>query len=372
MSAPAVMQLCLTLDTGGLERVVVCLANTLASRHGLDSHIVTVGKTTSELIPAGIDKRVMWTELSGPTRFSFKIAWKLASYIRQKNIRIVHAHGTQPLVYALMVSLITPIEIVATKHNSYDDLGFFRKRPFFRRLACSRVKQFIGVSEAATEMLQKVFAPAADRCTTQINGTPLPSPSLRMKAQTVRQSGALNAPLIISTVCRLVPEKDLSTLIRAFASVRDTQRNVELWIVGDGPERGMLADLCERLDVKKAVRFWGFRGRIEQILACSDIFVNSSVTEGISISILEAMSMSLPVVATAVGGTPKIVRDEENGLLVPPQQPEELAVALLELLENPESRRRMGVNSFQQVTQSWSLERMTDNYLALYGLSAAA
>jgi hypothetical protein len=75
MSAPAVMQLCLTLDTGGLERVVVCLANTLASRHGLDSHIVTVGKTSGELISAGIDKRVTWTELSGPTRFAFKTAW---------------------------------------------------------------------------------------------------------------------------------------------------------------------------------------------------------------------------------------------------------------------------------------------------------
>jgi len=361
------MQLCLTLDTGGLERVAVSLANTLAARHGMRSHVCTVGKTTAQLIPDLLDKRVIWTELSGPTRFHFPTAFRLAKFVRSQRIRVIHAHGTQPLVYALVVSLLAPVEIVYTKHNSHDDLQFFFKRPLFRWLAQSRVKHFVGVSDAATTMLKKVFAPAASRCRTQINGTGLPSRSLRMKAHCARNADT-NAPQVLVTVARLAPEKDLATLIRAFATVRQARENVELWIVGDGPERGMLMELATRLNVRNAIRFWGFRGKVEQILACSDVFVNSSVTEGISISILEAMSLGLPIVATSVGGTPSIVRDGENGRLVPPRNPELLAAALLDLLEDRMLRRQMGDKSFESVASDWSLERMVDNYVALYGL----
>ena len=367
-SQPGIMQLCLTLDTGGLERVAVSLANTLAARHGFRSHICTVGKTTAELIPALLNRKVVWTELSGPPHFNIRTALKLARWVRSQRIQVIHAHGTQPLVYALVVSLLCSVEIVYTKHNSHDDLAFFFKRPFFRWLATQRVKHFIGVSDTATEMLKKVFAPAAARCRTQINGTGLPSRSLRLKAQAARNSGATHAPRVIATVCRLAPEKDIATLIRAFATLRQQRGNVELWIVGDGPERGMLVELARRLDVRYAIRFWGFRGKVEQILACSDVFVNSSTTEGISISILEAMSLGLPIVATAVGGTPSIVKDGENGRLVPARSPEMLAGALLDVLENMELRRAMGERSYQSVVNDWSLERMVDNYVLLYGV----
>jgi len=362
------MQLCLTLDTGGLERVAVSLANTLATRHGFRSHICSVGKTTAQLIPALLERKVVWTELSGPPRFHLPTALRLAKLLRSQRIDVLHAHGTQPLVYALAASLLSPVEIVYTKHNSHDDLAFFFKRPFFRWLAASRVKHFTGVSDTATAMLKKVFAAAAERCRTQINGTGLPSRSLRMKAQAARNSGATNAPRIITTVCRLAPEKDMATLIQAFAKLREKRRNVELWIVGDGPERSMLLELAQRLEVRNAIRFWGFRGKIEQILACSDVFVNSSITEGVSISILEAMSIGLPIVATSVGGTPSIVQDRKNGRLVPPRNPGLLANALFDVLEDVGLRRAMGEKSYQSVVSNWSLERMVDSYVALYGV----
>lgn len=365
---PSVMQLCLTLDTGGLERVVVNLASALARNHGVASRICTVGQTKDKLISAAIGPGTVWTELKGPPHFSFRTALKLAREVKRHKIDLIHAHGTQPLVYALTSALLCGVPVVYTKHNSYEDLNFFLRRGLFNKLACLLVRRFIGVSDPATEILRRVFRPAAERCVTQINGTELPSNSVRCKASAIRNSGSMLGPQVIATVCRLAPEKDIATLLHAFARVQTVHPHTELWIVGDGAERQTLLQLADKLNIRRQVRFWGFRGKIQQILACSDLFVNSSLTEGISISILEAMSLGLPVVATAVGGTPSIVTPE-NGLLVPPKQPDQLADAMLTLLCDADLRRRMGEQSFQSVKSRWSLDQMAESYLRLYGLT---
>jgi glycosyltransferase involved in cell wall biosynthesis len=363
---PTVAQLCLTLNTGGLEKVVVNLANELSRGKSVHPHIITVGQTTADLIPACLAPDVDWTEMQGPTKFSFKVAYNLIKQIRKHKIELIHAHGSQPLVYALVASLLTGLPVIYTKHNSYEDLNFFLRRRFFNRLACSRVKHFVGVSEAATQIMKRVFPNAADRCMTQINGTELPSRSLRIRAQTARSGSIVHGPFVFSTVCRLAPEKDIATMLQAFAKVHVSRPKTELWIIGDGPERVSLVQLSEQLGLGKAVRFWGFRGKIQQILTCSDAFVNSSLTEGISISILEAMSVGLPIVATNVGGTGSIVRHEENGLLVEARNADALANAMARMAADPAMCRTLGENSATLVRENWSLERMAENYLAMY------
>ncbi len=363
---PTVAQLCLTLNTGGLEKVVVSLANELSRGKNIRPHIFTVGQTTADLIPSCIHKDVDWTEMQGPASFSFKTAYSLIKQIRKRKVSLIHAHGSQPLVYALVASLVTGLPVVYTKHNSYEDLNFFIRRRIFNRLACSRVKRFVGVSDTATEMMQRVFPSAADRCVTQINGTELPSRSLRVRAQAARNGSLIHGPFVFSTVCRLAPEKDIATMLNAFSQVHAVHPKTELWIIGDGPERAGLAQLSEQLGLGKAVRFWGFRGKIQQILTCSDAFVNSSLTEGISISILEAMSIGLPIVATDVGGTGSIVRDGQNGLLVEARNADALANAMARLANNSELCRSLGESSSTLVRENWSLERMADKYLALY------
>jgi glycosyltransferase involved in cell wall biosynthesis len=366
MEKPTVAQLCLTLNTGGLEKVVVNLANELSRGKRAHPHIFTVGQTTANLLPECVASEVDWTELQGPPSFSLKTAYNLVSQLRRHNVRLIHAHGTQPLVYALMASLVTGLPVIYTKHNSYEDLGFFLRRPFFNRLACSRVKRFVGVSDAATEILRRVFPQAAGNCSTQINGTELPSRSLRVRVQTVRQGGLVRGPFVFSTVCRLSPEKDIATMLRAFAKVHAAVPKTELWIVGDGAERGMLVSLAGQLGLADAVRFWGFRGKIQQILSCSEVFVNSSLTEGVSISILEAMSIGLPIVATDVGGTSSIVRQDENGLLVEPRNVDALANAMTRLAVNLDLCHALGERSATLVRERWSLQRMAGNYLGLY------
>jgi len=363
---PNVLQLCLTLDTGGLERVVVSLANELLSTGAVHPLICTVGKTTGSLISEGIAPGVEWAELKGPPRFSFRTALKLAQLVRREKIQLIHAHGTQPLIYALSASALSGVPIVFTKHNSYEDLNFFARHSVFNYLACRRVTRFIGVSEQATEILKRVFRPVAQRCETHINGVALFSDAVREHAQKSRLAGEARGELTMATVCRLAPEKDLVTLLEAFALVRKDHGAAKLWIIGDGSERGSLMQTAEKLDLKESVKFWGFRGKVEQILSGADVYVNSSLTEGISISILEGMSMAMPIVATAVGGTPSLIKQGVNGFLVEPRNPEQLAGALLRLAEDRKMCRDFGEQSCLEVEANWSLRSMAEKYCEIY------
>ena len=92
-----VLELCLTLDTGGLEKIVVSLSNALAGRENVSPNICTVGRTSGEVLPASIQEGVGWFELKVPPYFDFKTAWRLLGLVRKRKINLIHAHGTQPL-----------------------------------------------------------------------------------------------------------------------------------------------------------------------------------------------------------------------------------------------------------------------------------
>jgi glycosyltransferase involved in cell wall biosynthesis len=141
---------------------------------------------------------------------------------------------------------------------------------------------------------------------------PLPSERWRVR----RALGIDDDTFVVISVARLDPVKDLATLLDAFALVRRRVPHSRLLIVGDGPDRATLAANAACLDLADSVTFIGYRSDVQSLLPSADLYVNSSITEGISITILEAMAAGLPVVATAVGGTPEVV-DRTTGLLVP-------------------------------------------------------
>jgi glycosyltransferase involved in cell wall biosynthesis len=165
-------------------------------------------------------------------------------------------------------------------------------------------------------------------------------------------------PLVLS-VTRLKAPKDGVTLAQALARLE--RGSYRASIVGDGPDRpeveAALGDAGELL---------GERGDVPQLLASADVFVLSSRSEGLPMSILEAMAAGLPVVASAVGGIPELVADGETGLLVPPGDADALAAALQRLVGDPELRRRMGAASAERAEREFSLEAVRAAHVALY------
>jgi glycosyltransferase involved in cell wall biosynthesis len=173
-------------------------------------------------------------------------------------------------------------------------------------------------------------------------------------------------------VARLDPLKGLEALIRGLAQLRDESAPVMVLIAGDGPERDTVERLaCELKLGADRLRLLGFRNDVPDLLGAADFYVLPSLTEGLPLSLLEAMAHRLPVVATPVGGIPEVVRDGEDGLLVPTNDPRALARAMARLAGDAALRVTLGEAAFRRVTVQFSFEQMVREYEVLYHACAA-
>jgi glycosyltransferase involved in cell wall biosynthesis len=179
-----------------------------------------------------------------------------------------------------------------------------------------------------------------------------------------RESGAAARPFTVLSVGRLRPPKDFGTLIRAMAALE--RGSVRLRIAGDGPERAALASEVARLGLDGDVELLGARTDVDELLADADLFVLASESEGLPMSVLEAMAAGLPVVASAVGGVPELVREGETGTLVPPGDSAALAIAIRRIAADPELRDRLGAAGRRRAEREFSLARFQRDHLELY------
>jgi glycosyltransferase involved in cell wall biosynthesis len=179
----------------------------------------------------------------------------------------------------------------------------------------------------------------------------------------LRASRQRSRPLLLA-VGRLRPPKDFDTLLRALALLPSDA--FEAAIVGDGPQREELAALLAQLGLEDRVRLEGERRDVPALLAEADAFVLSSRSEGLPVSVLEAMAAGLPVVATAVGGVGEAVVDGETGLLVRPADPEALAAALASIVADASLRRRLGAAGRARAEALFDLEGWRRAHVALY------
>ena len=165
-----------------------------------------------------------------------------------------------------------------------------------------------------------------------------------------------NAPVLIS-VGRLALEKDYGTLLQALAPGQGVSENAKLILVGDGPQRGPLSKAMEESGLAGRVRMLGDRRDVRDLLAAADAFVLSSISEGVSKALLEALATGLPVVATSVGGTPEVVTDGVTGLLVPPSRPDLLGQALAAVLNDSHLAGRLGRAGRQRAEERFRAQR---------------
>jgi glycosyltransferase involved in cell wall biosynthesis len=175
-------------------------------------------------------------------------------------------------------------------------------------------------------------------------------------------------PLLVS-VGRLKAPKDSLTLVRALAAL--PAGSFEALIVGDGPDRPALEDELRVLGLDDRVRLVGERHDVQALLADGDVFVLSSTSEGLPVSVLEAMAAELPVVASRVGGVPELVVDGKTGLLVPPGDPHELAAALRRLVNDRDLRRRLGAAGRVRAGTQFNLNWFRRAHLELYAAELA-
>jgi glycosyltransferase involved in cell wall biosynthesis len=177
---------------------------------------------------------------------------------------------------------------------------------------------------------------------------------------------------VAGIVARLTPAKDHLNLFDAFVRVRATHRDARLLLVGDGELRADLERAVAARGLSSVVVFAGKRDDVAEMLSAMDVFVLSSATEGLAMTLLEAMAAGLPVVATRVGGNAEVVVDGATGRLVAPRDPDALAAAIGQVLADRTQARAMGARGAERARVHFGIDGMVGAYTALYDALAAS
>jgi glycosyltransferase involved in cell wall biosynthesis len=238
-------------------------------------------------------------------------------------------------------------------------------RYLLNRWTISMVDRVVAVSKEVGEFCVSHIRLPAQKVVVIHNGAEIPSLPQDICEKARLELGLPQNALVCGAVSRLDPVKRINDLILAFAQV-GTDHAAYLVIVGEGPERQHLEKMVQETGVSDQIIWAGYRANITSLLPAFDILLPPSLHEGLPNTILEAMSVGLPVVATAVGGTPELIVNEKTGLLVLPGNPDALANAITILLENREARESMGLAGQQRVQQHFSVEKMVQKTEQLY------
>ena len=355
------------LQIGGLERVVVNLISGLASQADQQlvicltdggPFVVEVERLGAKVIVLGKRPGMDWRTIR-----------QLAQLLRQYHVQIVHTHNPAPHFHGVLSSLFAGRPVcVHTKHGR--NYPGNRKRVLLNRGLSWLTDAIVPVSDNASDVvlqIEKVNPAKVHRIWNGVD-TELYKPAASSQKSEVRSP-------VIGTVARLSSEKDQQTMLQAFKLVLDQWTQPlslqpstlpRLTFVGDGPCMAELRNEANHLEIVSQVDFLGARNDISQLLNTLTLFTLSSITEGISMTILEAMSCGLPIVATDVGGNREIVNPPECGLIVPPCDPQALAEAYLTLLRDPARRAQMGAAGRQRAIKHFSLDSMVSAYVNLY------
>lgn len=343
-----------SLNVGGMEHFVLRIAAE-QRRLGHEASVLALngGPLAEHAGQSGVPVRVL-TGRNAPARVLETLA-----YLATLRPRVIHPHNPSSLHYALLGKTVTGAKLVLTYHGRG-----LREARTPGAGEWHRTDAVVSVSEGAVEQLPE--AVPASRVTVIRNGV-LPTPPLRGRAEVRRELGLDEGPVGIM-VARMDGLKGHDTLVRALAALRDSGRAATLLVAGDGAERPKIEALAQELHLgPERLRFLGFRTDVPDLLAASDFFLLPSVTEGLPLSLLEAMTHGLPGLATPVGGIPEVIRDGEHGFLVPVHGHAELAAAMARLVDDPTLLRTLGECARRRAAEEFSFERMTREYLALYG-----
>lgn len=299
-----------------------------------------------------------------------RLVTRLAGLFRRERPDIVHTHAWGTLCEGVLGAALARVPCVV--HGEH---GTMEVRPLQRRiqrLMWRRVNRVLAVSHELAARLSEAMRFPLDRITVIPNGVDVARFGRARREMTRASLGLSPDAFVVGTAGRCVAVKDQHMLLRAFAAARSRGLALHGVIAGDGPLRPELEHLAADLGLADCVRFLGARDDVPDLLAAMDVFALTSRSEGMSNTVLEAMAAGLPVLATRVGGNPELVDEGVTGELVPPQQPDALADALLVLGHDPGRRRRMGAAARARVEQKFSLSGMLRRYERLYDSVAPA
>lgn len=360
-----VLFLVLEMDMGGLQRIVSLLIQNI-DKERFEPYLVCLdggGMFFDQAASACAGSHILSRK---PGLFDRSLFRRLYGIVRDNRIDVIHSHNGCSSYAALVGPLAGVKRVIHTDHGR---LVPDRRGAIIEDwLASHFLDRFVGVSAELTDYLHTKVKVGENKIRTIVNG--VDDHVFRLRGAEDRKAirsglGFGDADQIIGTVSRLDPIKNIGFMISCLPEILRRAPSSILAVVGDGPSREELSLQAKQFGVESKVRFLGPRRDPESVMPAFDIYACASISEGTSMTILEAMSCGLPVLASAVGGNPRLVNDS-NGVLFDLDDRSAFIEAVVRMFADEESRLAMGVQSRQRVEREFSLSEMANRYQMMY------
>jgi glycosyltransferase involved in cell wall biosynthesis len=342
-----------SMEMGGAEKLTATLCRLQRDRgHKPSVHcLFRLGVLGEELRAEGFE-----VTLHPPCSF-FLLMRSLYLAFQRSVPDVVHCHNATAAIFAALPARLAGVKtVIVTRHGLVKPPYQWRRELKFA-LASRWCDWIVGVCEGTRTNLRAAPFAARDKIIHIYNGA-WPADD---RAVPRPKNG-----FTLLYVGRLAPLKDHATLLRAVALTRSHHPEVQLWIVGDGPRETGLRKLTDELGLNECVTFFGEQADVSPFMLAADLFVSSSVTEGLPVSLLEAMSVGLPAVVTDVGGMGEVASLSGAVTLVPSSDPEGMARALCGAIARRQELPEIGQLASRCYERYFRPERMLEEYMNLY------
>ncbi len=362
-----VLHVCETGGAGGAETVLFNIVNNLDRlKYNSYAAIFRTGWLHQKLA----DNNIKTFLLKSTRPFDVGLLVRMRKTIKKNNIDLVHSHLPDANTYSCIAAATAGVPIIATYHGQIGksgkkiDIGNLKLR-IVRRFAA----KVVTVSDYLKNELIQMAGFPSQRIHTIYNGIDFSRFNHDVDINEKKRELGLNrSDKLVGMVGNIRPTKGYEYYIRAAAIITKKIENVKFLIIGDGPPylKEKVINEINNLGLSDRVLMLGFREDVPELLKILDVFVLSSISEGLSIATIEAMGAYVPVVATDCGGPREIIENEKNGFLVPSENEEKLAEKITLILEDRELSKSLSINAARHVRERFNIERMIDNYQRLY------
>ncbi|MCS4434567.1 glycosyltransferase [Aquiflexum gelatinilyticum] len=385
------------LDFGGVEQVVALSVPALSQKSGVKIKVIVLGKggrISERLAQKGFEVLVLNKDTKIP---NFQLVYQLKNIFEKEQVDVVHTQGAEANFHGIWAAKLAGVktkigeEIGLPNHHSYWKWIFkwvYKKADHVIAISESVKNTIISLGEVEGEKVKLLYNPVGlgnfghgDKELGQrlykSNNRGLEEVGDNLENMEVlgfTQDDGLKPekdslkPFVFVTTCRLVPIKNLDRLIQSFAKVKQINPNkeFELWLIGEGPEKENLNKLSNRLELGSLVRFFGFREDVSGFLREADVFILPSLSEGSSVSLAEAMMAGLPAIVTEVGGAKEILGESNSGILVNPYNEDSIFSAMQFMVDlSEEERIKMG-RSAKKESERFSVEGYVASLMEVY------
>ncbi|MDH3355573.1 MAG: glycosyltransferase [Chromatiales bacterium] len=357
----------LTFDMriGGTEQVIKNLIEN-SNPDQLEMSVLCIESPLGPFADDLISNGISITSFTRSPGFDQKLVKQIRSHIKEHNINILHCHQYTPWIYGVLAAFATTTKVVFTEHGRfYPDSSSWKRKlinPFLHKITDATT----AISNATKDALATYENLPIKDIQVIYNGI---SPLTIEKTEVIQLRKSLEIgekTLCLGTVARLDPIKNHPMMLKAFSQVLDSGIDAKLLIVGDGEMRDEIERLIKTLSLSQSVIMTGYQTRPHHYLALMDIYLLSSLSEGTSMTLLEAMSIGKPCVVTDAGGNPEIIQQGINGLVTPNDNADAFARGIETIAADENSKASMAKSAREIFEDKFSATSMVAQFQSLY------